>query len=125
MSHSQLCCARGRTHEIARSKAVADGGMSFYVDRTVSVRFSQFSYGVRTSGPFDPKDPQHQKRKEKAYTDAEGDLVLNDWYLEILGKVYYPFISSSSILASCRMFVSPKAPNSVLSYIGFVKVYRN
>ncbi|PBK90617.1 hypothetical protein ARMGADRAFT_1166927 [Armillaria gallica] len=57
------------------SKAVADGGMSFYVDRTVSVRFSQFSYGVRTSRLFDPKDPQHQKRKEKAYTDAEGDLV--------------------------------------------------
>ncbi|SJL14073.1 uncharacterized protein ARMOST_17528 [Armillaria ostoyae] len=69
------------------NKAVADGGMAFYVDRTVSVRFSQFSYGVRTSRLFDPKDPQHQKRKEKAYTDDKGDLMLGDHYMEILGKV--------------------------------------
>ncbi len=99
--------------------------MSFYVDRTVSVRFSQCSYGVCKSSAFNPKDPQHQKRKEKVYTDDGGNLMLGDQYREILGKVYHPFIPSSSISASPRMFVSPKVPNSVLGYVGFVKVYRN
>ncbi|PBK65402.1 hypothetical protein ARMSODRAFT_1022211 [Armillaria solidipes] len=68
------------------NKAVADGGISFYVNRTVSFRFSQFSFGVRASYLFDLKDPQHQKHKEKVYTDDEGDLMLGDQYMEILGK---------------------------------------
>ncbi|KAK0222690.1 hypothetical protein EDD85DRAFT_1028139 [Armillaria nabsnona] len=68
------------------NKAVADGAMSFYVDRTVSVRFSQCSYGVCKSSAFNPKDPQHQKRKEKVYTDDGGNLMLGDQYREILGK---------------------------------------
>ncbi|KAK0448956.1 uncharacterized protein EV420DRAFT_1313075 [Desarmillaria tabescens] len=68
------------------NKAVPDGAMSFYVDRAVSMRISQFSYGVRTTDVFNPKDPQHQKRKDKVYTNDTGALVLEDRYVEILGK---------------------------------------
>lgn len=63
--------------------------MSFYIDRTVSVRISKYSYGVSAYTLFDLNDPQHQKRKDNVYMDDEGDLVLGGQYAEILGKVAY------------------------------------
>lgn len=68
------------------NKAVADGAMSFYINRTVSVRISKSSYGVPISVTFNPQDPQHQKRKDKVFTGIRGDLWLGPQYSEVVGK---------------------------------------
>ncbi|KAK0222693.1 hypothetical protein EDD85DRAFT_959951 [Armillaria nabsnona] len=68
------------------NKAVADGAMSFYLDHAVSSRVSKFNYGVRMSQVFDPGNAEHQKRKNKAYMDASGELMIGNLFDTILPK---------------------------------------
>ncbi|KAF9480733.1 hypothetical protein BDN70DRAFT_931447 [Pholiota conissans] len=44
------------------NKAVADGAVSFYLDRYVRSRISKLTYGVRSSVPYNPMDWEHRKR---------------------------------------------------------------
>ncbi|KAK0471597.1 hypothetical protein IW261DRAFT_1511467 [Armillaria novae-zelandiae] len=68
------------------NKAVADGAMTFYLDRAVTSRVSKFDYGVETSRLFVPGDPEHEKRKDKAQIDASGDLRIGYMFNTILTK---------------------------------------
>ncbi|KAK0471595.1 hypothetical protein IW261DRAFT_1511460 [Armillaria novae-zelandiae] len=68
------------------NKAVADGAVSFYLDRFVSARVSKCHYGTIMATHYDATKPEHIARREKAYFDAAGDLVLGGQYDIILSK---------------------------------------
>lgn len=70
-----------------RSKAVADGAVSFYLDHYVSVRMSKFSYGTECSRPLDLTDPEHVKRAQFSSLALSGLLCFSPAYSEILPKV--------------------------------------
>ncbi|PBK82153.1 hypothetical protein ARMGADRAFT_1019748 [Armillaria gallica] len=68
------------------NKAVADGAMSFYLDRAVTSRVSKFDYGVEISRVFVPGDPEYEKRKDKAYIIASGAFVVGDQFSIVIPK---------------------------------------
>ncbi|KIL64018.1 hypothetical protein M378DRAFT_642370 [Amanita muscaria Koide BX008] len=68
------------------NKAVADGAVSYYVDRYVSARIAKYSYGVNVNIPFDPADPGHVRRKSTKFTDSDGKDRIPGIFSTILEK---------------------------------------
>ncbi|KAK0448954.1 uncharacterized protein EV420DRAFT_1566356 [Desarmillaria tabescens] len=68
------------------NKAVADGAVSFYLDRFVSTRVARFHYGVKVHTEYDPANVEHQRRRNKTYPGISGELKLDDQYDTILAK---------------------------------------
>ncbi|GAW00248.1 protein [Lentinula edodes] len=44
------------------NKAVADGGVSFYLDHFVSSRVARYSYGIKCSKIYQTSNPEHRRR---------------------------------------------------------------
>ncbi|KAL0057726.1 hypothetical protein AAF712_008969 [Marasmius tenuissimus] len=55
------------------NKAVADGAVSFYLNNTVSIRVARFTYGTSVNIPYEPSNPEHNKRSDTVYTDLDGN----------------------------------------------------
>jgi len=55
-----------------RSKAVAAGAISYYLDHFVVGRLVRYTYGTPASIPYDPSDPEHRKRAHKKYLGITG-----------------------------------------------------
>ncbi|KAF9234835.1 hypothetical protein BU15DRAFT_78668 [Melanogaster broomeanus] len=68
------------------NKAVADGGISFYIDHLVSSRAARFSYGVKCIANYQSHDPEHRARKLTAFRDLTGCLVVPNVFRSILMK---------------------------------------
>ncbi|KAG8929076.1 hypothetical protein FRC01_004908 [Tulasnella sp. 417] len=51
------------------AKAVAHGGVAFYLDRNVTERAMRFTYGVSLEPGYNPSDPEHQARRQRLDTD--------------------------------------------------------
>jgi hypothetical protein len=69
------------------NKAVADGGVSFYIDHFVTARFSKFAYGIKVRSKYDASNTEHQRRKNKAYMSPEGYLEIGGIFNVILPQV--------------------------------------
>ncbi|KAF8058637.1 hypothetical protein FPV67DRAFT_1523179 [Lyophyllum atratum] len=54
------------------NKAVADGGVSFYIDHYVTARVAKHAYGIQISTEYDPADAQHRLRSSSIWRDASG-----------------------------------------------------
>lgn len=79
-----------RAHSLILSssqKSVALGALSFYMDHFVSVRMMRFAYGTNCVIEYDPQDPEHVKRRAKAYTRPSGRKVIPNNFKMILAKV--------------------------------------
>ncbi|KIO27471.1 hypothetical protein M407DRAFT_232728 [Tulasnella calospora MUT 4182] len=57
---------KGTAQFVLRAKAVAHGGVAFYLDRNVTERTMRHTYGVSLRPWFDPSDPEHQARSHMA-----------------------------------------------------------
>ncbi|PBK65414.1 hypothetical protein ARMSODRAFT_940364 [Armillaria solidipes] len=68
------------------NKAVADGALSFHLDRAVSERISKYNYGIRSFTAYDASIPEHVKRKDKTFMSGAGVLSLTGQYSVILPK---------------------------------------
>ncbi|KAK0448953.1 uncharacterized protein EV420DRAFT_1566351 [Desarmillaria tabescens] len=68
------------------NKAVADGALSFHLDRAVLERLSKYNYGIRTSIAYDASIPGHVDRKNKTFMSEAGVLSLGNQYNIILPK---------------------------------------
>ncbi|KAG6901746.1 hypothetical protein C0995_008311 [Termitomyces sp. Mi166 len=68
------------------NKAVADGGVSFYIDHFVSARVAKYAYGVEVNTYFDPTDDEHLSRFLTVFTDAAGYEMVPGAYSIILPK---------------------------------------
>ncbi|KAF8883230.1 hypothetical protein BD779DRAFT_1472549 [Infundibulicybe gibba] len=72
---------------VIRSKAVADGAISFYTDHIVSVRVSKRIYGCECYIIYDPNDAGHMLRVSRKYIDpSTGEARLDGSFSIILPK---------------------------------------
>ena len=70
-----------------RGKAVADGAVSFLIDRYVSGHISKVTFGVQMCAHYDPRNPDHRRRSDAVYVDAAGNSLLPNAFNVILAKV--------------------------------------
>ncbi|KAG6918266.1 hypothetical protein DXG01_015640 [Tephrocybe rancida] len=68
------------------NKAVADGGVSFYIDHFVTARVAKYAYGLNISTPYNPDNVEHLKRLSTRFTDAAGHERLPNAFSIILPK---------------------------------------
>ncbi|KIL54233.1 hypothetical protein M378DRAFT_92937, partial [Amanita muscaria Koide BX008] len=73
--------------DITHLYAVADGAVSYYLDHYVTDRVSKYSYGLRVSAIFDPTDPEHVRRGNTKYMQADGKYYIPGTFSTILKKV--------------------------------------
>src|ERR1700729_3500873 len=64
-------------HVCIRSKAVAVGAISYYLDHFVVGRIVRYTYGTPGSITFNPSDPEHRKRAHKKYLGIIGEIQLD------------------------------------------------
>ena len=82
-----------------RNKAVADGAVSFYLDRRVSVRVAKNTYGVECVTSFDPANIEHLVRSNTKFTGLSGQQYIRNKFTAILAKVCGNYHSQ----ISCRL----------------------
>ncbi|KIJ14485.1 hypothetical protein PAXINDRAFT_115792 [Paxillus involutus ATCC 200175] len=68
------------------NKAVADGGVSFYIDHLVSSRAARFTYGVNCTTGYKHQNSEHNARRATAFRSLSGRLVLPNAFQSILTK---------------------------------------
>ncbi|KAG5350993.1 hypothetical protein C0989_008355 [Termitomyces sp. Mn162] len=68
------------------NKAVADGGVSFYIDHFVSARIAKYTYGIQICHRYKPSDPEHESRFLTVFTNAAGYEMVPGAYSIILPK---------------------------------------
>jgi hypothetical protein len=66
---------------------VADGAVSFYLDRLVSVRVARFDFGTRASTFYDPSTMS--SRQHLIYRGFDGLLMVPNYFDVILKKVKF------------------------------------
>ena len=76
-----------------RNKAVAEGGVSFYLEHFVSARIMKMTYGTIIGTEFNLPDPEHKARMHKRIVRPSGRIMLPDYFSAILTKVrfFYSF----------------------------------
>ncbi len=79
-----------------RSKAVAEGAASFFLQKFVSSRVAKFTYGTEVSFVYDGGDPEHHARRFKLKTGPSGRTLVPEGFCAVLTKVY--FFRASSFL---------------------------
>ena len=63
---------------LVSNKAVASGAASFYLDHYVEHRIARVTYGLKTSIPYNKKDPEHKaRRKQNILPRRSGDKITN------------------------------------------------
>ncbi|KAL1941029.1 hypothetical protein VTO73DRAFT_7665 [Trametes versicolor] len=77
----ELC--RPDTHT---SKAVAEGGVSFYLEHFVSARIIKMTYGTVINTSYDSTDAEHIARNYKKIVRPSGRVVVPDFFSSILTK---------------------------------------
>ncbi|KAF8883236.1 hypothetical protein BD779DRAFT_1444010 [Infundibulicybe gibba] len=68
------------------NKAVADGAISFYIDRFVSVRVSRRVYGCGCTTMYDPSNAEHVRHVSKKFLNLPGVARLPGFFNVILPK---------------------------------------
>ncbi|PPQ88112.1 LOW QUALITY PROTEIN: hypothetical protein CVT25_014697, partial [Psilocybe cyanescens] len=68
------------------NKAVADGAISFYLDRFVGARVSKYAYGTNLCPLFNPEDPEHIARLAQKIIQLDGRTLISGAYDVILPK---------------------------------------
>ena len=84
-----------RSNDFSRSKAVANGAISFYLDHYVAARVAKFTIGTDIVTKYTPSDPEHKKRSHLRYTDGlSGEVRLRNRFSVILEKVLKRYLIS-------------------------------
>ncbi|KAH9847715.1 hypothetical protein C2E23DRAFT_484151 [Lenzites betulinus] len=67
------------------NKAVAEGGVSFYLEHFVAVRVIKMTYGTVINTSYDVNDGEHVARSWKMIVRPSGRVVIPDYFSPILG----------------------------------------
>ncbi|KAI0656113.1 hypothetical protein C8Q70DRAFT_391425 [Cubamyces menziesii] len=78
-----LSLCRPDTHT---NKAVAEGGVSFYLEHFVSARIIKMTYGTIIGTELNLMDPEHRARMHKRLVRPSGRIMLPDYFSAILTK---------------------------------------
>ncbi|KAG8977961.1 hypothetical protein FRC05_000489, partial [Tulasnella sp. 425] len=78
---------RLRASDCWRAKAVAHGGVGFYLDRYVAERTTRFTYGLALRINYDPSNLEHVKRFHNLQTDpVSGEVVIPGGFCPLVKK---------------------------------------
>jgi hypothetical protein len=91
-----------------RTKAVADGALSWYLDSSVSTRVNKYFYGTETTIPWTMQDPEIANR----FIDHAGDWRVNGFWSPIVAKVSILLPPHVSSLSCFRMHESRTASST-------------
>ncbi|KAM6502907.1 hypothetical protein JOM56_002884 [Amanita muscaria] len=69
-----------------RRKEVADGAVSWYLDRFVSARVAKYSYGVTVEEEFNPENPEHVRREGTVFACANGKFCIPGGFSTMLRR---------------------------------------
>ena len=72
---------------IHRSKAVANGAVSYYIDHYVDTRIVKSTYGNSCSYIYNPQDPEHLKRVSQVYESPSKKQYIRGAFDVIVPKV--------------------------------------
>ncbi|OJT02592.1 Heat shock 70 kDa protein 12B [Trametes pubescens] len=78
-----LTVCRPDTHT---NKAVAEGGVSFYLEHFVSARIIKMTYGSRVNASYDRTDPEHIARSSRKIVRPSGRIVIPGAFIAMLSK---------------------------------------
>lgn len=70
-----------------RNKAVADGAVSFYLDRFVKTRVAKITYGVDCNIPYQSSIPDHKARHRGVFVGLGGRPRLHHSFSVLLSRV--------------------------------------
>ena len=70
-----------------RSKAVAIGAVSYYVDHFVTGRISKFTYGVACHVLYNSSNSEHIRRTNKTFINAMGERRVPGHFDTMLTRV--------------------------------------
>ncbi|KAI6010985.1 hypothetical protein BKA83DRAFT_4312814 [Pisolithus microcarpus] len=68
------------------NKAVADGGVSYFIDHSVTARVSKYACGVRSNTVYDSNDQEHRQRSSQVFRSVDGYQRLRNSFDIILPK---------------------------------------
>ncbi|KAF9523664.1 hypothetical protein CPB83DRAFT_862443 [Crepidotus variabilis] len=68
------------------NKAVSDGAISFHLDHYVRTRVSKVTYGCHIHVAYKSNDPEHVKRPQNKFTDADDTLRIKGYFQTVLKK---------------------------------------
>ncbi|KIK15003.1 hypothetical protein PISMIDRAFT_641667 [Pisolithus microcarpus 441] len=71
---------------ILSNKAVADGGVSYFIDHLVTTRVSKYACGIRCHLRYDSNDEEHRQRSSQVFHDVDGSQHLRNSFSIILPK---------------------------------------
>ena len=80
-----------------RSKAVAAGAASFFLDQFVTRRVAKFTYGVELFRYYDELNPEHWLRRNQTITMPSGKKLIPGGFSVALAKVSPKSFSSDRI----------------------------
>ncbi|KAJ6458048.1 hypothetical protein C8R47DRAFT_1246793 [Mycena vitilis] len=102
------------------NKAVADGAVSFYLDRYVSVRISKHTYGIECLVVYAHNNGEHRARSNTTRKDESGDLVVPRCFSCILKKCRTPTTEfrKSYVKMGSRLSVLRSVAIEILRYEG-------
>ena len=69
------------------NKAVAEGAISFYLDRFVAARVARWTYGSPLSVHYDSSNAEHLSRRSQTYVNEAGWTLLPSGFKSLLEKV--------------------------------------
>lgn len=71
---------------LRRSKAVAEGAVSYFLTQWVSYRIARLTYGTSMRVRYDPSNSEHTQRSRLAFRDLSGGQVLPGGFDVLLAK---------------------------------------
>jgi hypothetical protein len=84
-------------HVRVRSKAVAAGAISYYLDHFVVGRIVKYTYGNPGSVMYNASDPEHRKRADKKYLGIAGRIqldVFSPTLFKVANSPFQPFVQA-------------------------------
>ena len=87
-----------------RSKAVANGAVSFYLQHFVSARVMKMTYGTEVNVEYRSSNPEHYARRHSIVVRPSGRSVLRHAYSSILKKVSRNHALAHSTLGTTLIF---------------------
>ena len=97
-----------------RNKAVADGAVSFHLDRLVSGRAARFTYGTGCNVSYNEFDSEHTSRRSMAFEGFGGlelpygfEAILTKVCLRLLGSFKYSITYKGTEVSEQQEFRKP------------------
>ena len=86
-----------------RNKAVAEGGIIFRLDHSVSSRVARYTYGIQVHVAFNRSLADHLAREDTCFESHSGEMRVPNCFSAILQKVDFTLFYAMYLLIFSRI----------------------